>query len=183
LPVFISLLRGINVGGHKRIKMADLRTLYESLDLREPKTLLQTGNVVFDTDFTDPARLAAHIEKGIEDAYGFHSDIIIRSVDELAAAIEGHPFSDEQLADPKKIALMFLQDAPDAEAINILQEAHTGPEDIVFNGMHAYAFYPNGMGRSKLTNAFIERKINMQGTMRNWNTSNKLRAMAEDYQP
>lgn len=182
MPIFISLLRGINVGGNKKINMAELRRLYESLGLRGAQTLLQTGNVGFETDITDRAILAAHIEKGIEDAYGFHSDIIIRTVDELLAAIDAHPFSEDQLANPQKIALMFLLDEPEQDAIDKLKSNYSGPEEMVFNGKEAYLYYPDGMGRSKLTNTLIEKTLKTSGTMRNWNTTNKLRTLAEEFE-
>ncbi|MCI0713399.1 MAG: DUF1697 domain-containing protein [Chloroflexi bacterium] len=181
MPVFISLLRGINVGGNKKINMAELRTLYESLGLREAQTLLQTGNVIFETDITDREQLIAHIEKGIEDAYGFHSDIIIRTVDELIAAVEAHLFSEEQLADPKKIVVMFLSDEPEADAIHKLKTGYSGPEEMFFSGKEAYLYYPDGMGRSQLSYALIERRLKTSGTVRNWNTTNKLRTLAEEF--
>ena len=181
MPVFISLLRGINVGG-KQIKMADLRSLYESLDLRGTQTLLQTGNVVFETDITDRAKLVALIETGIEDAFGFHAGIIIRTVDELVAAIETHPFSGEQLDNPQKIAVMFLLDDPGQDAIDQLKTNYSGPEEMFFKGKEAYLYYPDGMGRSKLTHALIEKTLKTSGTMRNWNTTNKLRILAETFE-
>jgi len=176
MTIYISLLRGINVGGNKKIKMADLRNLYETLGFTDVKSLLQSGNVVFKSDETDQAELAAKIEGAIEQTFGFHSQIFILTVDNLKAIVSGHPFSEQQLEEPKKIMVFFLERIPRESEIASLREAHTGPEEMTFKGQVMYAFYPNGMGRSKLDNALIDRKLKISATARNWNTTNKLLA-------
>jgi len=179
MPVWISLLRGINVGGNKKIKMAELRELYASLGFVNTQSLLQSGNVVFQSDLTDKTKISGKIEHAIEDTFGFHSDIIVRTHKEWKDFVQTHPFSEEQLAEPKKVAVMFLADVPSPESIEALQEAHLGPEEIQANGHEICLFYPDGMGRSKLTHAFMERKIKTTGTIRNWNTINKILNLAK----
>jgi uncharacterized protein (DUF1697 family) len=179
MAVYISLLRGINVGGNKRIKMADLKVLYEVLGFSGAQTLLQSGNVVFESATAEPEQIAAQIEAGIVQRYGFESKIIIRTCDQLRAVVENHPFSADQLAEPSKILLTFLQREPESAAVQNLIEAHTGSEMIYSNGRELYLYYPDGMGRSKLDNGLIERRLKVVGTGRNWNTVNKLLALAE----
>ena len=182
MPVYISLLRGINVGGHKRIKMAELRALYESLGLAGAQTLLQTGNVVFKSDIDDPAQVCKLIEDGIEQQFGFHSQIILRTPDELRGVIERNPLFARSAFDPKKLLVMFLADIPALNAIDDLIEAHTGPESIDIDGREAYLYYPDGMGRSKLSNVLVEKKLGVAGTGRNWNTVTRLNELAEDFE-
>jgi uncharacterized protein (DUF1697 family) len=182
MPVYISLLRGINVGGNKKIQMAELKTLYQSLGFGQAQTLLQSGNVVFTAESPDPDALAARIEAAVEARFGFQSLIILRTPAQLRAVFERHPFTADQLADPGKILVMFLQNAPDAQAVESLRQAHTGPEIIHPGGQELYIYYTDGMGRSKLDNGFIERRLKTTGTGRNWNTVSKLLALADAMQ-
>lgn len=179
MTTFIAFLRGINVGGNKKINMADLRALFESLGFPHAQTLLQSGNVVFTADESDQSDLSGRIEVGIQERFGFESKVIIRAGDELLGIIAAHPFNADQLTEPGKIAVVFLADAPDSAALDDLRAAHTGPETIHANGRELYIFYTEGMGRSKLTNNLIEKRLNVTGTTRNWNTVNKLAALAE----
>lgn len=176
MPIFISLLRGINVGGNKKIKMADLKALYESLGFRGTQTLLQSGNAVFDTDLLDANEIAAKIEAGIKNSFGFESKIIMCTVDELKAIVEASPFTADQLKDPAKILVMFLPQLPDASKVTTFIEAYQGVEVIHYKGQELFIFYTEGIGRSKLD---IDKKLKLNGTARNWNTINKLLALAE----
>ena len=97
MPVYISLLRGINVGGNKKIRMEDLRSLCQSLGLLRTQILLQSGNVVFQSDLRDRAALAGQIENGIEAQFGFHSDVLLRTTDEFRAVVSRNPLSDVHL--------------------------------------------------------------------------------------
>jgi uncharacterized protein (DUF1697 family) len=182
MTVYICLLRGINVGGNKRMKMADLRALLDSLGIPDAQTILQSGNVVFRSDEPDPATLAATIEAGIQQKFGFDSRIILRTTEDFSLVMTDHPFSGDQLADEAKMLVMFLEQAPSSDAINALMDAHSGPESIHISGREAFIFYPNGMGRSKLTNTLIEKHLRVAGTGRNWKTVNKLRDLAAEFE-
>jgi uncharacterized protein (DUF1697 family) len=179
MTVWIALLRGINVGGNKQIKMAALKTLLESLDLRGVQTLLQSGNVVFETEQADPDQLNRQIEAGIKETFGFHSAVILRTRKQLRQITEKHPFANDQLAEAGKAVVMFLQNEPDAKNLENLRNSHSGPEEYHLNGQELYLYYTDGMGRSKLTNALIEKKLQTTGTVRNWNTVTKLLALAD----
>jgi uncharacterized protein (DUF1697 family) len=178
MPVYISLLRGINVGGNKKMEMGDLRALVESLGIPNVQTLLQSGNVVFQNERTDRLTLSRQLEEGIEQRFGFHSDILLRTLDELEEVIRRNPLSLDH-ADPSKLVVMFLSDSPTQDAIRSLVKAYAGPETIRVTGHEAYLYYPDGQGRSKLTNTLIERKLNVTGTARNWNTVTKLLDLAK----
>jgi uncharacterized protein (DUF1697 family) len=177
MPIWISLLRGINVGGNKRIKMADLRDLYADLGLEGAQTLLQSGNVVFESDQTDPVQLGQHIEAGIQDRYGFESRIILRALDEWRQVPQRNPFMDENF-DPSKLLIFLMERMPEPSAVDALLNAHTGVERIHADGQEVYVYYPDGMGRSKLSNVVIEKQLKVAGTGRNWNTVTKLLALA-----
>jgi len=174
MSIIISLLRGINVGGNKKIKMADLRDLYTSLGFENTQTLLQSGNAIFETDLTDMDTIQQTIADGIQATFGFDVQIILRTPADLEAIIANHPFTDEQLNDPAKIAIVYLDHIPTDEAVIDLRENNTGNEEIHANGRELYIFYSDGMGRSKLDNKRIERTLKVISTARNWNTTNKL---------
>ncbi len=177
MPVFISLLRGINVGGNKKIKMADLKDLYASLGFTKVKTLLQSGNVVFESETRDSDQLAQQIETAIEGHFGFQVRIIMRTAAELKSIIERNPFSEKALAEPSKLLVMFLLEQLDASKLEAVMESYEGPEQLHLKGRELHIFYPEGMGRSKLDRTLG--KVKMVNTGRNWNTVTKLLAIIE----
>lgn len=179
MTVFISLLRGVNVGGNKRIKMEALRALYEQLGLSGAQALLQSGNVVFKSDQTDRERLTRQIETGIEQTFGFHSKTILRSVDELNDVIAHNPYRAEGEAEPSKLLVMFLGGAPDPAGVDSILQAHRGPEKFEMSGQEIYVYYPDGMGRSTLDRTLNEKRLKTLATARNWNTILRLSALAE----
>ncbi len=170
----LSLLRGINVGGRKKIKMADLREVYASLGFRNARTILQTGNVVFETDEADLARVKARLEAGISAAFGFDVPVIMRSPAAFETIFKRHPFTEAQLDEPRKIAVVFLADAPSPIAVEDLREKNPGREFIGADGSELFIFYTDGQARSKLDNSRIERALGLPSTARNWNTCKRL---------
>ena len=182
MPIAISLLRGINVGGRKKIKMADLRALYASLGFRNVRSLLQTGNVIFQTDETDLARVKERLETGIDAAFGFEVKVIMRSPAAFKTIFKRHLFTDEQLDEPRKIAVVFLPDAPSLEAVEDLRRSNSGREFIQADGSELFVFYTDGQARSKLDNSRIERALGLHSTARNWNTCNRLLKLLEEFE-
>jgi uncharacterized protein (DUF1697 family) len=174
----ISLLRGINVG-NKQIKMAVLKALYEQQGFARVQTLLQSGNVMFETELTDVDQLATQLEASIKAQFGFESRIVLRTRDQWRDVLQRQPFTAQQLAEPSKVLVTFLLATPTADDITALLNAHIGSETIHVDGREVYAYFPDGMGRSKLDNGLIERKLKTVGTGRNWNTVNKLAALVE----
>ena len=167
-PVRIALLRGINVGGNKMLAMSALRDIAVKLGLREPRTLLQSGNLVFESG-KSPAQLERLLEGELDDVA-----VVVRTPAEWREVIARNPFAEEAERDPGHLHVMSLKQAAAADAIQ-----WPGPERLHADGRHLYLYYPDGAGRSKLTNSFIERKIGTLGTARNWNTVMKLAALCD----
>lgn len=174
MQTFIALIRGINVGGKKLVKMAELKVRCEAMGLGDVRTHLQSGNVVFRTANKDRAKLA----KSIEGALGVEAKVMLRSAEELRKVIDANPMSAEAQRDPSGFVVVFLDTKPSAAAMQSLRDAYAGPETMELKGAELYVHYGEGMGRSKLTNVLIERKLGVAGTARNWNTVTALADLA-----
>ena len=179
MTTHIALLRGINVGGHRRVAMSELRDLLQRLDFVDTRSLLQTGNLVFRSK---RARTGSALERLLEAQAEKHldlrTDFFVRTVEEWEATIERNPFGDAARRDPSHLVVMFLKQEPAAADVEGLRAAITGPERVRAEGRQAYVVYPAGIGRSRLTNALIEKKLGTRVTGRNWNTVRKLGALA-----
>jgi len=179
MTVIISLLRGINVGGHNKIKMDALRDLYTNLGLLGAQTLLQSGNVVFRMKGSAHANVAKRIEDAIEKKFGFRIHVVSRTSSELSDVISRCPFAKRKGLDPAKLAVIFLKDSPSAECLRSALKIETAPEELHIDGREAFAYFPNGMGRPKMSWPAIERALKTSGTNRNWNTVTKLLELAQ----
>jgi uncharacterized protein (DUF1697 family) len=175
----ISLLRGVNVGGHNKIKMEELRELYDSLGLRHAQTFIQSGNVVFRTDARDFTRLSKRIADAIEQRFAFRPGVILRTAADLRGVIAANPFASRRDLDPSRLLVYFLASEPPADARERLMRIETAPEELRMEGRELYIYYPNGMARPKVPWTFIEKTLQTSGTGRNWNTAGKLLEMAE----
>ncbi|MCW5717363.1 MAG: DUF1697 domain-containing protein [Bauldia sp.] len=178
-PRYAVFLRGVNVGGVK-VPMAELRAMAEAMGFSGVKTLLQSGNLVL----ADPkARPAAELETLLEaeakGAFGRAIDFMIRTPEELDAAIAANPFPEMAKDDPSHLVVHFLKgNAPDHAAIAALNAAISGPERAATAGRELYITYPDGIGTSKLSNSLIEKMLGKQrATGRNWNTVLKMAAL------
>jgi uncharacterized protein (DUF1697 family) len=179
MAVIVSMLRGVNVGGHNLIKMDALRALYESLGLRNPQTYVQSGNVVFKTDKRDMLALAKRIEDAIERSFGFRPSVILRTTAELRDVMAKNPFAKRSGIEPSKLLVNFLASAPDAETRDKVLSLKTEPEELRMEGRELYIYFPNGMARPKMSWAVLEKTLKTPGTGRNWNSVMKLLEMAE----
>lgn len=177
--VHIALLRGINVGGRNRVAMSDLRNLLTKLGIRRAQSLLQSGNVVFESERRTVAELERLLELQTEKHLNVRADYMVRTAKEWKEIVECNPFPGEARDDPSHLIVMFLKKPPTAEDVKALRAAIRGPEMVRADGRQAYITYPAGIGRSKLTPALIESKLGCRGTGRNWNTVLKLLALAE----
>jgi len=166
----VALLRGVNVGGHKQVAMADLRGLLTKLGFRDVQSVLQSGNVVFRGDGTAGERLEHLLEAEARKRVGLDTDFFVRSAAEWEDVIAGNPFRSEAKRDPARLVAMFLKKPPSGAAAEALQAAIVGREVVRAVEKQAYIVYPDGQGRSKLTNAVIEKHLGTRGTARNWNT-------------
>lgn len=179
MTTHIALLRAVNVGGHKPVGMADLRDFLAELGFADPRSLLQSGNLVFRSDRRTGADLERILETEAANRLDLRTDFIVRTAKEWDAVVTRNPFRDEAERDPGRLLVMFLKSAPDPRKVAALQAAIAGPEIVRAGGKQAYIVYPNGIGRSRLTHTLIERKLGIRGTGRNWNTVLKLAALAK----
>lgn len=178
MTTFVALLRAVNLAGLNKVAMADVRSLIEDLGFDDPKTLLQSGNVVFSGTARSSAALEASLETAAASRLSVSTDWFVRTAAEWKQIVAGNPFPREANSDPSHLLVMLLKDAPDRKAVAALAEAIRGRETLLVKGRHAYIVYPDGVGRSKLTVARIEKKLGTRGTARNWNTVLKLAALA-----
>jgi len=179
MPTVISLLRGVNVGGHNKIKMEELRELYESLGLRHAQTYVQSGNVVFRTDARDLTRLSKRIADAIEERFAFRPSVILRTAADLRGVIAANPFASRRDLDPSRLLVEFLASEPAADVRERLLRIESEPDELRMAGRELYIYYPNGMARPKVAWTVIERILQTPCTGRNWNTVQKLLEMAE----
>jgi uncharacterized protein (DUF1697 family) len=174
----IALLRGINVGGHKQVAMADLRSLFSKLGFTDVQSLLQSGNLLFRSGSQTGSRLERLLETEVEKHLGLQCSIFVRSAEEWSKVVARNPFREEARRDPGHLVAMLLKSTPEASRMKALQAAIQGPEIIRAGGPCLYIVYPDGIGRSRLTNGLIEKTLGTRGTARNWNTVLKLNALA-----
>ncbi len=168
MAVFISLLRGINVSGQKKIKMADLKKLYESINLSDVETYIQSGNVIFKSNDIDAKEISTKIENEIKKQYGFDVKILIKTPSELKNIIKNNPFNEE------KVYVTFLFNNPEIiSAAEINKDLKESEKYKIHNDV-IYLFCPDGYGRTKLSNNYFEQKLNVSATTRKWKTINKL---------
>ena len=174
MPLLISFIRGINVGGHKKIKMAELRNLFLDLGFQNPRTLLQSGNVVFEAADTDLADIGARIEAGISQRFGFEAQALLRTPDAFRTTLADNPFSAQQLERGNHAMIVFLSAVPDEGALAALVENNSGREAITAAADALYVFYTDGVARSKLDTKRIESTLGLVASARNWNTCQRL---------
>lgn len=174
------MLRGINVSGQKKIRMADLRDLYESLDLTNVKSYVQSGNVVFDSTEQDASKLAKLIEAQIEQVFEYVVPVFIRDRDDFQRIIASNPFSIKRKEDPARLYVTFLYRSPSASELSNLVIPNNETGEFFVGEQEILLFCPNGYGRTKLSNNFFEKKLNVAATTRNWNTVNALHEMANE---
>ncbi len=177
MPPYVSLFRAINVGGKNMVKMDALRQLHESVGFENVRHLLQTGNIVFQAPTSNTKKLEEKIESAMIQRVGFRVDVLVRTADEFKEIVSRNPFYGDKSKEVKWNVILFLKQAPTTAGLDALREANVGPEEFQPIGRELHVYYTNGVGRSKFTNALIERKLNVSSTGRNWNTITKLASM------
>lgn len=174
METYIALLRGINVSGQKKVKMADLRAQLAELPYENIQTYIQSGNIVFAANATAKETLANQIKDNIQQNYGFEVSVIVRTPTELEWILQNNPFLKDSSKDPKRFYVTFLAQAPEPDHIKKLEEVDYSPEEYVLEGDLLFFFAPNGYGRAKMNNNFFEKKLKVAATTRNWRTIHKL---------
>lgn len=177
---WIALLRGINVGGAKRVPMARLRELVAGLGYGRVRTYVQSGNVVFDgAADEDAAAVADRLAEAVAAAFGFPVDVVVRSRDELAAVVAANPYPDADAA-PTRLHVVFCDRAIDPAALAGLDLAAFAPESCTVAGREMYLWTPGGFGRSRLADQLGRATRDAVATARNWRTLTRLLAMADE---
>lgn len=160
MPRYVALLRGVNVGGRGRLAMADLRACVSRLGHEDVATHIQSGNVVFSSATRSAETLAAALEEAVERDLGLRTAVMVRTLDQLAAVLAADPFPG---AEPAALHVGFLRRAPEG----VPDLTPPGPDEARLLGSEVHLHYPGGMGRSKLTGAWLERRLGVPLTVRN----------------
>lgn len=176
MTIYISLLRGINVGGHNKIKMVDLRLLYETMGLEKVQSYIQSGNVLFESD-EDAKPLSRRIEQGIKDTFELTVPVIIRTSTELTRIIGNCPYRVDELSVGESIQLSLLAELPSQEGLNHLHKYQSDVDEYQIAGKEIYLHFRQSIRNSKL--AVQLQKLGVPSTVRNWKTINKLATMAK----
>ncbi|MBK8902676.1 MAG: DUF1697 domain-containing protein [Anaerolineaceae bacterium] len=176
MDTIIALLRGINVGGHHKLPMRELKALLEGMGLTNVQTYIQSGNAVFQSEQTDRAKLAQSITVAIEDSYGFAPQVFLLDLASLQEAITANPFPEGE-AEPKSLHLFFLDAVPQDPDLDALEELKAHNERFALIDKVFYLHTPDGIGRSKLAEKF-GRGWDVSITARNWRTVSKVMEMA-----
>ena len=176
--VYIALLRGINIGPHKRMKMEKLRASCEALGFKNVQTYIQSGNVVCQAGKLSSEAAAKKIASQIERDFGFSADVIARTGDEMKQIVTGNPLLKERDVDTSKLHVVFLSEIPPAESIKKLEAIVKAPDKVRHKGKEIYFYFPNGVSGSSIWKHNLDRVLGISGTMRNWRTVNTLYEMA-----
>lgn len=180
MQTFISVLRGINVSGQKKILMADLKNLFETLKFKEVITYIQSGNVVFKSDSKlSDLELAKKTETAIEKKYNFKVPVIIRNVAEIEKVILYNPFLKEKNINAEKLHVTFLSEIPEKTYLISLKNIDYSPDRFFIKNKEVFLYIPESYGETKLSNKFFENKLKVTATTRNWKTVNKLFEMTK----
>ena len=173
MTVSVALLRGINVGGHRKVPMPALRDLFVGAGYSDVTTYIQSGNVVFAHPPRPPDELRAGLEALIADAMGFDVPVMLRSRDEMAAVVARNPYPGVEAA---KLHVLFVSDDIPADALDAIDVERFAPETLVLSDQEIYLYLPDGMGRAKLPAALG--RLTVATTARNWRTVEKLLELA-----
>jgi uncharacterized protein (DUF1697 family) len=180
MTTYISFLRGINIGGNRKVNMEDLRKAYESLKFSSVKTYGLSGNVVFMSSESKIDTLTKKIESKLNKIIGFDLTVLIRTKEELEKIIKNNPFSNLSIGEKSKVAVSFLSHVPETDGIGEIEKIKDKYEQFVINGREIYLYFPNGYGRTKLNSNFFDKKLNVRSTARTFGVINKLLNIAGD---
>ncbi|HSC56890.1 MAG TPA: DUF1697 domain-containing protein [Nitrospira sp.] len=178
MHVYISFLRGVNVGGHNKIKMDALRELYRKLGFHDPQTYVQSGNIVFGAK--DKSLKAQVLENAIEREFGFRPGVVLRTAAELKQTVKRNPFAGRDAINPGLLLVSFLGDVPTEAGLEALKALPVGSEEMHISGREVFIYFPDGMGRSKFPWASMDKILKTTVTGRNLRTVMTLLTMAEE---
>ena len=174
MQTYIAILRGINVSGHKLVKMEALRTLMEDLKFKNIRTYIQSGNIVFQDKKTSVSTLEKKIATKIKESFDFEVPVMVKEEKEFIDVLNHNPFLTKRKEDITKLHVTFLSEFPDNEYVEKIKESVFSPDEFIIKEKNVYLFCPNGYGNTKLTNTFFENKLKVTATTRNWKTVTEL---------
>jgi uncharacterized protein (DUF1697 family) len=177
MPHYVALLRSVNVAGHGRLSMVDLKASFLTLGYTDVSTYIQTGNVVFRSPVKSVPALTTAIEGQLATDFGRAPAVILRTVPDLARVLQSSPYP-KTGADPARHHVTFLADKPSKERLAAFDPPQSGRDELSIVGQEVYVHTPDGYAGSKLTGAMLERRLGVLSTTRNWNTVTKLHALA-----
>lgn len=177
MTIYIALLRGINVGGHHKIKMAELKILLESMGLQKVKTYIQSGNVLFESEEEDK-HLSERMEEEISRTFGFAVPVVLRTAEEYEQIIRNCPFSIDLMNEGESVHIAFLANNPSEEGVNYLESYESGLDECEIIGKNVYLFFRQSFRDSKLATQLP--KLGVPATVRNWKTVIKLDLLAKE---
>jgi uncharacterized protein (DUF1697 family) len=179
MTTFISILRGINISGQKLIKMDALRNLYENLGFQNVTTYVQSGNVIFTSNNIDVNKLEQEISRQIEKDFEFDVPVIVLTIDKMKQITDNNPFLKDSNKDQTFFHVTFLSSKPNLYLYKQIDDKKQNGEELFISDTAVYLYCPNGYGRTKLTNNFLEAKLKVRATTRNWKTTNELLKIAQ----
>ena len=175
---YVTLLRSLNVGPKNRIKMSELESLLKELRLKGLKSYLQSGNLVFGSDITDPQMVASRIEKAITQGSGLDVAVLVKTQTEMLRIAENNPFFKMAGIDSEFLHVTFLFEQPEETKIKVIESSQDPRDSLRLAGREIYLYCPGGYGNTKFSNTFFEKKLGVAATTRNWRTVNVLANMA-----
>ena len=171
---YLALLRGINVSGHNMIKMDALKKMLENMGFQNVETYIQSGNVFLESDDENTASIGFKIKQEISKVFGYDVPVIMVSKTDLELCFKNNPYLKEKECDIKKLYVAFISKELTAAAINDLKISNFKPDEAAIDSNRIYIKYAIGAGKTNLDQKYIEKKLNVVSTIRNWNTVTKL---------
>ena len=178
MTTYIALLRAVNVGGRNMIKMAELKRLFEAMGLGQVQTYIQSGNVLFTAE-EEEQPLRQRLEREIEATFGFPVTVVLRTAEELQRVVAACPFASDTWGEGESLYVSLLAAAPASEGIERLLAYRSEIDEFCIVGREVFLLYRQRMPDSKLQNNFLEQKLGVRATARNWQTITTLAAKAQ----
>lgn len=180
MTTHLVLLRGINVSGHNMMKMEVLKTTLEKIGFQNVQTYIQSGNVFVDSEEENPSKVGFQIKQEIFKAFGYEVPVIVINKKDLENCLSNNPFLKEAAVDTKKLYVAFVSIALKKESINDLKMSQVKPDEAIIDENKIYIKYAVGAGKTRFDQKYIEKKLNLTATIRNWNTVTQLLKMYDE---
>jgi len=180
MTTHLALLRGINVSGHNMIKMEALKAALEAIGFQNVQTYIQSGNVFVDTDEENASKVGFIIKQEIFKVFGHEVPIVVVNKNDLAVCFKNNPYLKETDVDIKKLYVAFVSTTLKNESINDLKISQFKPDEASIDGNKIYIKYAVGAGKTRFDQKYIEKKLNVTATVRNWNTITQLLKIYEE---